>query len=180
MSSLLDTPGNFLSDIERFAMSVIFSTCYGVRLEHLDHPVMTEFYSVWEVMLKYFQPGSLLIDFFPFLQKLPKSMQPWLKLAASLRVREQRLHQAFLRTLKKQVKEETAPACFGAMLVQVQEEEGINNARACDILAMLIGAGADTTSSYLQSFFKVIALHPDVLHKAHKGSSLVETFIGMY
>lgn len=38
--------------VERFAMSVIFSACYGVRLTKLDHPVMTEFYSVWAEMLK--------------------------------------------------------------------------------------------------------------------------------
>lgn len=38
-------------DVERFAMSVIFSACYGVRLAELDHPAMKEFYSVWEVML---------------------------------------------------------------------------------------------------------------------------------
>ena len=34
---------------------------------------------------------------------------------------------------------------------------------------MLIGAGADTTSSVLQSFFKVMALHPEFIQKAHEG-----------
>jgi cytochrome P450 len=53
----------------------------------------------------------------------------------------------------------------------VQEEELLNDDRLCDILAMLIGAGSDTTSSYLQSFFKVIALHPDVMKKAQAGTS---------
>ena len=52
---------------------------------------------------------------------------------------------------------------------QVQEEELMGDDRVCDILAMLIGAGSDTTSSYLQSFFKVIALHPHVMHKAQEG-----------
>lgn len=56
---------------------------------------------------------------------------------------------------------------------QIQEKEGISDERACDILAMLIGAGADTTSSYLQSFFKVMALHPDVVRKAHEGKLLL-------
>ncbi|TAQ85744.1 hypothetical protein B7494_g5930 [Chlorociboria aeruginascens] len=91
-----------------------------------------------------FQPGSLLIDFFPILQKLPVSMQPWLKLAQSLRVRELKLHRSSLRTLKKQVAAESAPACFGTMLVHVQLEESIPDDRACDILAMLVGAELDT------------------------------------
>lgn len=54
----------------------------------------------------------------------------------------------------------------------MQEEENIDDDRACDILAMLIGAGADTTSSYLQSFFKVMALHPEVVRKANGGTAV--------
>lgn len=34
---------------------------------------------------------------------------------------------------------------------------------------MLIGAGSETTSSVLQSFFKIMALHPEVMRKAHLG-----------
>ena len=53
--------------------------------------------------------------------------------------------------------------------MQVKEKEDIDDTQAVDILAMLIGAGADTTSSVLQSFFKVMALHPDVMQTAHQG-----------
>ncbi|KFX91307.1 hypothetical protein V490_05975 [Pseudogymnoascus sp. VKM F-3557] len=151
LTTLLDSPSGFLMDVERFAMSVIFSAVYGVRLAELDHP-----------------PGSLLLDFFPVLQRLPNFMQPKLKLASGLRTKEIKLHRAFLQTLKKQVSDGCAPQCFGSLLVQIQEEENIDDEKACDILAMLIGAGADTTSSYLQSFFKVMALHPKVMQKAHE------------
>lgn len=96
-------------------------------------------------------------------------MQPKLKLASGLRTKEIKLHRAFLQTLKKQVSDGCAPQCFGSLLVKIQEEENIDDEKACDILAMLIGAGADTTSSYLQSFFKVMALHPKVMQKAHEG-----------
>ena len=34
---------------------------------------------------------------------------------------------------------------------------------------MLIGAGADTTASVLQSFFKIMALNPEAVRKAHDG-----------
>ncbi|KAF2733120.1 cytochrome P450 [Polyplosphaeria fusca] len=168
MNALLERPEGFLMDTERFAMSVIFSASYGVRLAKLDHPIMTEYYAIWESMLKYFQPGSLAIDFLPFLCYLPKFLQPWRKLAMSLRAREMKLNRAFLHTIQTQVKQGTAPECFGSLLIKVQEEELLSDDRVCDILAMLIGAGSDTTSSYLQSFFKVIALHPHVLEKAQE------------
>ena len=38
-----------------------------------------------------------------------------------------------------------------------------------NILAMLIGAGSDTTSSVLQTFFKVMALHPQAATTAREG-----------
>ena len=65
-----------------------------------------------------FQPGSLMVDFFPILQKLPKRLQPWRRLALSLRDHETSLHRAFLRTLQT-CKAGEAPDCFGKMLVEV-------------------------------------------------------------
>lgn len=52
VGNLLDNPEPFLKDTERFALSVIFSAVYGVRLAHLDCPAMLEFYNVWEIMLQ--------------------------------------------------------------------------------------------------------------------------------
>lgn len=52
LCDLLDHPRTFLYDTERFAMSVIFSAVYGVRLADLNHPIMAEFYAVWERMLQ--------------------------------------------------------------------------------------------------------------------------------
>lgn len=37
---------------------------------------------------------------------------------------------------------------------------------------MLIGAGADTTSGVLQTFFKIMALQPAAVKKAHEGDYL--------
>lgn len=96
-------------------------------------------------------------------------MQPWLRLADGLRTRETALHRAFLSTLQKQVKNGEAPTCFGTELVRLQKEEGIDDEKAIHILAMLIGAGADTTSSVLQSFFKVMAMNPRAQRAAQEG-----------
>ena len=49
---LLDRPESFLYDTERFAMSIIFSAVYRVRIPRYDNPVLAEIYSVWEDNLK--------------------------------------------------------------------------------------------------------------------------------
>lgn len=51
LKDLSEAPSHFLAHTERFALSVIFSAVYGVRLQQLDHPIMIEFYAVWEDML---------------------------------------------------------------------------------------------------------------------------------
>lgn len=37
------------------------------------------------------------------------------------------------------------------------------------MLAMLLGAGSDTTSAMMQLFFKAMALHPEKVDLAHAG-----------
>ncbi|KAF3026723.1 hypothetical protein E8E14_014759 [Neopestalotiopsis sp. 37M] len=168
LRDILTDPKEFMAHSERFSISVMFCTIYGVRLAQLTHPIMTAFYKVWDEMLHYFQPGTLLIDFFPILQRLPERFQPWIKIAAKLNQRESALHMAFLRTLHKQVEAGTAPNCFGAELMKIQKEENINDDQAIGILGMLIGAGADATSSILQTFFKIMAMNPRALHLAQE------------
>ncbi|KAL8900513.1 MAG: hypothetical protein Q9207_005658, partial [Kuettlingeria erythrocarpa] len=83
-----------------------------------------------------------------------------------LRKREMRLHFAFFNALKDAIRAGTAPDCFGKHLHEVQEQDGIDDSAAVDILAMIIAGGGHTTSSILQAFFKIIALHPEVAEKA--------------
>ena len=144
VGNLLNGPERFLEDTERFALSVIFSAVYGIRLAQLDNPIMLDFYTVWKVMLQCqskamnkdknsitylsnckngtdFQPGSLLVDYLPCLQSLPRFMQPWLKLAEKLRVHEMTLHNRIFQTLKEQVRKGVGPECFGKTLIDVSE-----------------------------------------------------------
>ncbi len=52
LMDLIENPTGFLAHAERFSISVIFSTVYGVRLAKLDHPTMTEFYDIWATMMR--------------------------------------------------------------------------------------------------------------------------------
>ena len=72
-----------------------------------------------------------------------------------------------------QVEAGNEPRCFGSELVKIQEDEDIDDEKAINILAMLIGAGADTTSSVLQSFFKVMALNPGATRAAQEGKRVI-------
>jgi cytochrome P450 len=169
LQSLLDNSGGFLKATERFALSVIFSAVYGIRLATLEHPIIVEFYKIWETLLLYFLPGTCPFDIFPSLLKLPLWLQPWHTLADRLTKREAVLHHKFLKNLKSEITSGSAPECFGNTLLELQQDKLVDDEEAMNILAMLIGAGSDTTSSVLQTFFKVMALHPAAVSIAQAG-----------
>jgi cytochrome P450 len=50
--------------------------------------------------------------------------------------------------------------------------DSIDDSAAVDILAMIIAGGGHTTSSILQSFFKIMALNPGVVRRAQLGMKM--------
>ncbi|KAI9792802.1 MAG: hypothetical protein M1816_001534 [Peltula sp. TS41687] len=183
LCNLLDSSERFLRDTERYALSVIFSAVYGVRLATLDHPVMMEFFSLWKTML---ESGIITYRFLSDLSEAPSIST--ILAPISKRPPEARDIPPPSNSTNpaRGDKASQAPDCFGKtlievtvyifeacsppaqMFVQVQRQENIDDEKAADILAMLIGAGAETTSSTLQWFFQVMALHPEAVRKAHE------------
>lgn len=164
LDELLRTPESFYESCERYALSIIFTSTYGARLKSMHNEVVSGLFRVWDVLLSYFQPGTVLLpDTFPALLKLPKWLQPWDMLANHLIRKELSVHQTFIDRLKGLQNSGLAPDCFCTTLLKVKEAENIDDAQMRGILAMIIGAGSDTTGSVLQMLFKVMALHPETL-----------------
>ncbi|KAM0252370.1 hypothetical protein ACHAQJ_007753 [Trichoderma viride] len=168
LDAFCEAPDEFESHITRFAMSVIFSAVYGVRISRLTHPIMIELYDVWEKVLMSAQPGKLIIDWLPFLEKLPLSFQPWVKRADSLYARETGVHKAFLKMLRKQIEAGLEPVCFGTGAIEHQKQQGFDDDVAIGVLAGIIFAGGETTASMMQSFIKVMAMNPEVQQRAQE------------
>ncbi|KAL7920962.1 cytochrome P450 [Trichoderma austrokoningii] len=116
--ALCETPGDFESHTARFSTSVIFSAVYGVRISRLTHPLMVELQDISNEIVLNAQPGHRIIDWLPFLEKLPK-----------------------------QIEAGTKPACFGINALAHQNE---------------------SADSMMQSFIKIMDLHPEVQQKANK------------
>ncbi|KAL7928621.1 cytochrome P450 [Trichoderma chlorosporum] len=168
LRDLYNSPGEFRHHTERYSTSVIFSAVYGVRIHRLGHPIMNELFDIINTVTRYFQPGRLLVDYLPILERLPESLQPWLWLADSLRNRESAIHNAFFATLKKQIKAGADSYCFGIDVLKLQEKNGFEDEFTLDILKSIIVVGAETTSSMMQSIFKVLALNPKAQEKAQE------------
>ncbi|KAL6909173.1 cytochrome P450 [Trichoderma evansii] len=163
-----EKPDEFVSHVTRFAMSVIFSAVYGTRISQLDHSVMVELYDVWNTGLRNIQPGHLIIDWLPILEKLPLWLQPWAKLADSLHERETAINRAFLKLLRKRIEAGIVPACFGIDALAYQKKQGFDDSVLVDLLGGIVVAGSETTATIMQSFMKLIAMHPEAQKKAQE------------
>ncbi|UKZ63824.1 uncharacterized protein TrAtP1_005047 [Trichoderma atroviride] len=163
-----EAPDDYESHTSNFAISVIFSAVYGTRVSRRTHPLMVELQDIWSGVLSNAQPGSLLIDWLPFLEKLPLRFQPWLKLADSLHARDCAVHMAFLKLLRKQIDAGIAPVCFGVNAIAHQKKEGFDDDLLLGICTAIIVAGGESTASMMHSFIKLMALHPEVQQRAQE------------
>jgi hypothetical protein len=75
----LEDPERFYLANSRYSNSVVMSITFG-RSTELDDPDLKELISTSFEFVRYLQPGSSIVDIFPFLARvtwLPKSCQPW-------------------------------------------------------------------------------------------------------
>ncbi|KAH6606942.1 hypothetical protein Trco_006095 [Trichoderma cornu-damae] len=165
---LCNNPDAFWAHGHRVAISVIFSAVYGIRISRLDHPLMIEMFSIWEGIFKRSEPGVLIIDWIPLLEKLPFFLQPWVRLADSLAAREYAVQHAFLQTLRKQIAAGIEPPCFGVDLINIQKQQKFDDHHAVGVLSGIVIGGAETTMNMVLSFFKLMALYPDAQQRAQE------------
>ena len=52
LDQLLHEPSEFLEGVKRYAVGIMFTATYGVRLASLKHPVVVELYSIWDQLLR--------------------------------------------------------------------------------------------------------------------------------
>ncbi|KAH8125250.1 hypothetical protein FP744_10005524 [Trichoderma asperellum] len=165
LAAFCETPDDYESG---FSTSVIFSAVYGARVSRLTHPLMVELQDVWTEILHNAQPGSLIIDWLPFLEKLPLRFQPWVKRADSLHARDCAVHMAFLNLLRRQIEAGIEPVCFGVNAIAHQKQEGFDDDLLLGILTAIIVAGSESTASMMQSFIKIMAMNPEIQQRAQQ------------
>ncbi|KAF8856409.1 cytochrome P450 [Acephala macrosclerotiorum] len=164
---LLDEPLSFLFHCERFAINVIFRVLYGRRLRDQEDREIAELYEIWKTMYLYFLPGTCIFDMFPIFLRLPQWMQPWYWILSILKHKEARTQRKYIEQAKREAAASQNLECFANKLREKKGSDGFDNEAHMNMLAMLLGAGSDTTSAMMQLFLKTMALHPEKVAIAH-------------
>ncbi|KAH0528202.1 hypothetical protein TsFJ059_003096, partial [Trichoderma semiorbis] len=74
----------------------------------------------------------------------------------------------FLKVLRKQIGAGVEPVCFGADMLERQKQQGFDDKVAIGILFGMILLGGESTVSMMNSFIKVMAMHPEAQKKAQQ------------
>jgi len=172
LHGLLETPGDFLQHIRRFAAGTIMKIAYGHTVRSTDDLYVRLAEEAGTDTVTSGSPGSVLVDFFPALKHIPTWMPGagFKRHALRTRIKVRTMYDTPYEMVRTAMAAGTAIPSLTSRLISdnlaagqspVHDEEDIKG-----IAGTLYGAAADTTFATLTSFLLAMILHPEVFAKA--------------
>ncbi|OBZ66931.1 3-hydroxyphenylacetate 6-hydroxylase [Grifola frondosa] len=140
--------------LQRYAASVATSVTYGRRVESVDEWIVRENMAAMDYLTSVNIPGKYLVESWPWLLKLPRSLQ-WFRREPELhRQRDITLLTHLLDDVKKRMSDGTVPDCLTSQTVANQEKNELTNLEIAYTVSSPFGAGIETTAGTLCVFFR--------------------------
>ncbi|KAF9894534.1 hypothetical protein FE257_006419 [Aspergillus nanangensis] len=166
---LLTEPDRFLYSIRRYSNALTTTMVFGWRTPTYEDAKMKQLFDGFSEFAEINQTGTAaLIDFFPWLRKLPEFMLPTQRKAKELHEREKALYVGHWLRAKRDIHEGQIKPCFCVGLAEAQKSDQFSDDQAGYITGTLLEAGSDTTSSTLYAFVQAMLLFPDAQRKAQE------------
>ncbi|OBZ74906.1 O-methylsterigmatocystin oxidoreductase [Grifola frondosa] len=171
LSGLFESPEAYVAHIRRFAAALVLEIAYGHRVTSLKDEYIRLAERATTATAEAGSPGSMLVDFFPFLKELPA----WFPgCGFKRRALDVRPHvRAFLDMPFQMVKDAmatgiTIPSMTATLIEKCSGNEGISEEDEEDIKA-----GTETTATALTTFVMAMVLYSNVLKKAQEEIDMV-------
>ncbi|KAI1031305.1 hypothetical protein LB504_000111 [Fusarium proliferatum] len=153
----------------RYASSLIMSMVFGRRTKMGDANVDRIIETNNEIM-KMFEPGSSLIDSFPFLAyiPLPKAIQPWRWWGDSVFEQSKKNFSEEFETLNAREQQGKNVTCFVSEFKRLGRDQVLDHESTVFLAGSLIEAGSDTTRVALNQLVAGAALFPNFVQRARQ------------
>jgi len=169
LHEMITQPDRFLHNIRRYSNALTTTMVFGWRTPTYEDEKMKQLFDGFSEFADLNQTGMAgLVDFFPWMRKLPEFMIPVQKKARELHKKEKALYLSHWLKAKEDTAAGTITRCFSEELVREQKKEGFSDDQAAYISGTLLEAGSDTTSSTLYAFVQAMLLYPEVQRKAQE------------
>ncbi|KAI0364208.1 cytochrome P450 [Pilatotrama ljubarskyi] len=166
LHDLLADPAKFERHLQRFAASVATFVAYGRRVNSVDEWIVKENMAAMDYLTSVNIPGKYLVESWPWLLKLPRSLQWFRREPEKHRQRDIALLTHLLNDVKKRMAEGTIPDCLTSQTVANQSKNGMSDLEIAYTVSSPFGAGIETTAGTLCVFFLAMLHFPEVMHKA--------------
>jgi len=181
----LKSPETWHLSNAQYSSSVIMSMTFGRRTKLRDETTET-IIAVNDQLSKSFEPGSNLIDSFPFLARIPfaKSLQPWrwwgdnlynVALAYVKPANAQYLILTGYRNFRNEYsnfinrqEEGTVPKCLASEFLRLGRDKECSHESMLFLFGSVIEAGSDTTRVSLNQLAAAAAIFPDWVERARQ------------
>ncbi|KAI9056287.1 cytochrome P450 [Trametes sanguinea] len=162
LHELLVDPEHYEKHLQRFAASVATSVTYGRRVRSVDEWIVKENMAAMDCDI----PGKYLVESWPWLLKLPRSLQWFRREPEGHKQRDIALLTHLLDDVKTRMADGTAPECLTSQTVANQEKNGMSELEIAYTVSSPFGAGIETTAGTLCILFLAMLHFPDAMKKA--------------
>ncbi|KIV77917.1 hypothetical protein PV11_09689 [Exophiala sideris] len=168
LKNLLDQPTTFYTEVHRYSASVTFSLLLGARFVSPDTKIPREIQNKMYEMFAATRPGYWFADRVPLLNYLPDALAPWRAKAHRIFDHLIEFWGVFYDSMEERIKKGDAPDCFIKRFLESPEVVDFTEIDRRIVLSELLSAGAETTATNLQWFFKAAVLYPEAVKKAQQ------------
>jgi len=172
LSELIQAPAQYSLHIKRFTGSLMLEIAYGHTVSTVDDEFIV---LADKAMAEMFEAGSLvasLVDFFPFLQHLPKWLPDggFMKRVLKVRSMVRQMMDIPFEWVQQAVAGGSAKPSFTTFMMDEVSKDGHLSAtdeyELKGAASSMYAAGSDTTMTVLTTFVLAMVLHPEVYKKA--------------
>ena len=165
---LLEHPKDYARAVDRYAASVVLALAYGRRADTMmDGGLVDRVRNRMEYMASLNVPGAYLAESIPWLTRIPLILAPWKRTVLQKREEAERLFLSQTDFVKQKMDLKQGPSCFSQYAWSVRDEFGFSDSEFAYVTGALFGAGSDTSSATLHSFFLGLTAFPEVQALAH-------------
>ncbi|KAF8587768.1 cytochrome P450 [Ramaria rubella] len=162
VSALLREPAAYTEHILRAASSSILSTIYGwPPLRSEDDQVVQRINDIVHRLTEAALPGAYVVDFFPYMLRLPVWIAKWKRQGLEWQRESSRLFEHLLEDVRGIIKSGGKPTCFLATVLENEKKYTLTTQESGWLSGTLFAAGADTTATSLTAFVLAMTLYPD-------------------
>jgi cytochrome P450 len=161
----------FYQHMRRFAFSIIMTNTFGTRVQSWDHPDAQNAVRSQAILRKTSKPGAFIVDEIPPLARLPKWLQPGLKMAKEAAKEVLDIKMELWDRVENQLASGKAPHSFAREIHESKESwyaKGLTQEHLAWVSGGIVEAGFETSAATLNSLVLHLAANQRVQKAAQE------------